>query len=107
MAAYRSCDRHLPAAGQLYHWEINMLKYISFNCLCGANNKVSMVGNNNANGKSKCICGRNITIHLRKHKQKVASQQTVEDRMAKFVENQQDMPEGFSKMVDKHFDELI
>lgn len=36
-------------------------------CLCGAECKVLMVGNNNADGKSLCICGRNITIHLRKN----------------------------------------
>lgn len=30
-----------------------------------------MIGNNNADGKAKCGCGRNITIHLRRHKEKV------------------------------------
>lgn len=43
-----------------------MHKYVKFNCLCGKENKVLMVGNNNADGKSKCKCNRNITIHLRR-----------------------------------------
>ena len=39
-------------------------------CLCGKTTSVRMIGNNNADGKAKCGCGRNITVHLRRHKGK-------------------------------------
>lgn len=35
-------------------------------CICKQSTKLVMVGNNNADGKAKCICGRNITLHLRR-----------------------------------------
>ena len=35
-------------------------------CLCGRATDVRMSGNNNADGKDKCICDRRITVHLRR-----------------------------------------
>jgi len=46
-------------------------EYATLICLCGETTKVRMSGNNNADGKAKCGCGRNITVHLRRHKKKV------------------------------------
>ena len=44
------------------------MKTAKLTCLCGTETEVRMSGNNNADGKAKCKCGRNITIHLRRHK---------------------------------------
>jgi len=38
-------------------------------CLCGQSTAVYMIGDNNANGKSICECGRHITLYLRRHKE--------------------------------------
>jgi hypothetical protein len=38
----------------------------SLTCLCGQENLVHMIGNNNADGKAICTCGRHITVHLRR-----------------------------------------
>ena len=35
-------------------------------CLCGLENKYVTNGNNCADVKFKCKCGRNITIHFRR-----------------------------------------
>ena len=40
-------------------------------CICGKQTKLNMVGNNNADGKMKCKCGRNITLHLRRYKDEI------------------------------------
>jgi hypothetical protein len=39
-------------------------------CICGEETVVNMIGNNNADGKSICDCGRNITVHLRRNKRR-------------------------------------
>lgn len=36
-------------------------------CICGNFIDVNVSGNNNADGKNLCKCGRHITIHFRKH----------------------------------------
>ena len=43
-------------------------KYVDVGCICGRLNTVDVVGNNNADGKRECRCGRHITIHFRRHK---------------------------------------
>lgn len=47
-----------------------MIKNVLLKCLCDRGNLVSMSGNNNADGKAICKCGRHITIHLRRQTQK-------------------------------------
>lgn len=36
-------------------------------CICGVETTVNMIGNNNADGKALCECGRHITVHLRRY----------------------------------------
>jgi len=43
-------------------------------CICGKKSTVCMVGNNTADGKSLCVCGRHITVHLRRAPQKLRKQ---------------------------------
>jgi hypothetical protein len=40
--------------------------YVTLICLCGRKNTFRMTGNNNADGKWLCECGRHITVHLRR-----------------------------------------
>ena len=47
------------------------MKKVKLICICGEETEVNMVGNNNADGKAVCKCGRNITIHLRRHKSRL------------------------------------
>jgi hypothetical protein len=49
-------------------------KEVTIQCLCNEINWVEMVGRNNADGKGKCACGRNITIHLRRDKKVVTNE---------------------------------
>jgi len=42
------------------------MREINIECVCGVRSMVLMVGDNNADGKSLCSCGRHITVHLRK-----------------------------------------
>ena len=39
-------------------------------CICGRVNKMTAIGNKNADAKTKCKCGRNLTVHFRKHIEK-------------------------------------
>ena len=43
-------------------------KHVDVGCICGRLNTVDVVGNNNADGKRECRCGRHITVHFRRHK---------------------------------------
>lgn len=56
-------------------------------CVCGVESVVLMVGNNTADGKKLCYCGRHITVHLRKnvpqnHREELAQQTTNTQRLA-------------------------
>ena len=37
-------------------------------CVCHKVNLIYMTGNNNADGKGLCDCGRHVTVHLRRRK---------------------------------------
>ena len=45
-------------------------KKIIISCICGRSIDIFVVGNNNADGKVRCACGRNITMHFRRHNEK-------------------------------------
>ena len=52
------------------HTKGSNLRTTQIYCLCGRPVHLTIVGNNNANGKRKCECGRNITVHFRRHKER-------------------------------------
>lgn len=39
---------------------------VRLTCLCGRDLQARVVGNNNADGKADCRCGRKITVHFRR-----------------------------------------
>jgi len=49
-------------------------------CLCGEQMSVSIrvIGNNNANGRAICKCGRHITIHFRRERKALGGEAETE-----------------------------
>lgn len=62
------------------------MREINIECICGSRSMVLMVGNNNANGKSVCPCGRHITVHFRRAANK-SGEETEQQIAAKAATN--------------------